>query len=638
MRRRERGVLSLLCGVALVLALGCSNQTQLIVVVDTNLDIPGEIDGVQLVVTAPDGIQTVTPQALSGPSAASFPLTMGITPEGDARGPINVAAIGTLAGVEVVRQSARGLTLVDGETHVLHLLLLRSCVSRTCTDGRTCTASGCASPDLDVADLDVWTGEPPPFDDSDPCLAMPWDVDGDGHGDDACGGDDCDDTEPAVHAGLPEACDGIDNNCDGMTDEDCDCSPLAAMEPCTTSCGSTGERTCETTGWGACRTLVEVCNAIDDDCDGATDEGFAYVVSAPVNVTDHPAISHAPDMIRAGDGFALVWSDDIDGAGVHIALLDATGAVTFGPTNVGGDGEVPAIAASDSEVAVAWSERVGYSDCCDTTCVSACTFYDDPVFVRVFAADGTAVSARTTVEGDASSDPRVRVVWDGSAFGVSFHDGDLYVRRYGRDGAALGASVLVAPTNDERADARWTGRDYAFGWARSDRVWFTEGNDTAGFPAAPLMVAAARQAHGTALGWTGDGFLMVWAVNEATTRVETLALDRLGAPAGAPGVLTVSARDTRGFISYGAPIGLAEAPGQVVVAWPDLRDGDAGGIYAARVSTTGAILQDATRVSTLPGDGAWVTAAALDDRFGIAWEEDPAVGREEIFFAGFACP
>ncbi len=39
-------------------------------------------------------------------------------------------------------------------------------------------------------------------------------------------GNDCNDTDPSVWPGAPEACDGVDDNCDGFADEDCQALPV----------------------------------------------------------------------------------------------------------------------------------------------------------------------------------------------------------------------------------------------------------------------------------------------------------------------------------------------------------------------------------------------------------------------------
>ena len=73
--------------------------------------------------------------------------------------------------------------------------------------------------DCDDADADVFPGAPEP-DCTDPtdydCDGTTAYADVDGDGAAAC--EDCDDTAPPVHPGATEVCDGVDNNCDGSED------------------------------------------------------------------------------------------------------------------------------------------------------------------------------------------------------------------------------------------------------------------------------------------------------------------------------------------------------------------------------------------------------------------------------------
>jgi hypothetical protein len=98
------------------------------------------------------------------------------------------------------------------------------------------------------------------------------DVDGDGAASIACGGDDCDDTDANSFPGNPEICDteGHDEDCDPDTvgpDADGD---TYALEGCCngTTCGDD----CDDTSMDISPAAIEACNDVDDDCNGLVDD------------------------------------------------------------------------------------------------------------------------------------------------------------------------------------------------------------------------------------------------------------------------------------------------------------------------------------------------------------------------------
>ncbi|MCB9544007.1 MAG: hypothetical protein H6703_16390 [Myxococcales bacterium] len=86
-----------------------------------------------------------------------------------------------------------------------------------------------------------------------------------------------------------EACDGVDDDCDGMTDEGCDCVD-GEREACGSDVGAcvAGERACMGGVFGACvgrvEPSVEVCNSVDDDCNGIDDDVPGLGIACQVGI------------------------------------------------------------------------------------------------------------------------------------------------------------------------------------------------------------------------------------------------------------------------------------------------------------------------------------------------------------------
>ena len=198
-----------------------------------------------------------------------------------------------------------------------------------------------------------------------------------------------------------ETCDGTDDDCDGMTDEGCECV-TGTTRPCGTDTGEcvAGRETCDVAGrWGVCTgstgPSTEVCNSRDDNCDGNVDEGdicprFPPTVMCPAPLTG--VVGSPASVVGTGsdpDGGSVVLDWTVSSRPVGSSANPtppSSGSVTFTPDAAGT--YTLRMCATDDESQTA---------CCTTTlnAASPCT---PPTAPSLVTACGTSWDRRPIVE------------------------------------------------------------------------------------------------------------------------------------------------------------------------------------------------------------------------------------------------
>lgn len=194
---------------------------------------------------------------------------------------------------------------------------------------------------VDAGELpDVFLRMPDAFVAPDACTPVTFfvDADGDGHGDPAMSamgcavpmgsvvlGDDCNDASMSIHPGATEACDGVDQDCDSRFDEGS--GPIAAFHvdadgdghgaiggASVMACAAPPGRAavaddCDDTAMTRFPGASELCNAVDEDCDGGVDESIQRLLRTPHEIV--PAGGASMELVAAaavGDAYAVTYA------------------------------------------------------------------------------------------------------------------------------------------------------------------------------------------------------------------------------------------------------------------------------------------------------------------------------------------
>ena len=133
---------------------------------------------------------------------------------------------------------------------------------------------------------------------------------------------DCDDTDGTINPGATEVCDGVDNNCDGNVDEgvlntfyaDADSDGYgdagSTTQACTAPTGYVADDTdCDDANGDINPGATEVCDGVDNNCDGNVDEGVLNTFYADADSDGYGDVGTSTQACTAPSGYVADNTD-----------------------------------------------------------------------------------------------------------------------------------------------------------------------------------------------------------------------------------------------------------------------------------------------------------------------------------------
>ena len=145
---------TVLLSILLSLAACAPDATQLVVVVDTNIAVPAQMSGVEVLV---QGAEYSPPgkQSFQLTAADELPFSFGVAGGSDPSLPLTID-VSAINGAIVMQTRRATVRLVEGKTVVLPMYLHSDCVAdvgQMCELGQTCVEGACQPDTVDVGTL-----------------------------------------------------------------------------------------------------------------------------------------------------------------------------------------------------------------------------------------------------------------------------------------------------------------------------------------------------------------------------------------------------------------------------------------------------------------------------------------------------
>jgi hypothetical protein len=425
------------------------------------------------------------------------------------------------------------------------------------------------------------------------------DLDGDGHraplpgkkpgAPDACG-DDCNDASPLAFPGNPEICDGVDNDCNGVVD------------------------------------------------DGAA---FTPLEDEPVRVSDFEPAGPG-GLAFGGDGYLAVYGGD-DGAGdfnVFSSRLDPSGnKLSPKPQNISfqnADASGGPVVWVGDRYGVAWQDRREGN-------------YE--VYFTLLKPDGQKAIGDLRLTNAPGFSINVQLAWNGTEFIVVWQDDrngvyQIWGQRLSVDGALLGENVqltgsMVSGGVDDEAPVVASGTSslgiaFGKGFSGQQIVRFrTVEHGTLAPRGGPIDLSpSGGEAVYPVVVWNEDRYVVAWFERALSPKAIYAAVVSEDAEILVPPTQITLPGGFRSRYPSLLPLG-----DRLLVVYADDRDGNDGyELYTRMVSGGLAPLGAESRLTTAPGDSIWPIATfGPQGNVGILFRDDRLGGAHHVYFTRLGC-
>jgi hypothetical protein len=398
-------------------------------------------------------------------------------------------------------------------------------------------------------------------------------------------GEDCDDTSELAHPGGVEVCDGFDNDCNGIVDDN------ATFVP------------------------VGVETRVSGDVDPAAPAGLAY----------------------SGSSYAAVYSGETTGFDVYVSTLDATGQ-KLPPgeqllTLKDADGSGGSIVWVGDRYGVVWQDRRDS---------------DYEVYFSLLKESGEKALADQRLSFATGFSVNVSMAWNGAEFIAVWQDDrngpfQLFGQRISVDGAPIGDNVDLTTDSgglgneapSVAAGVKGVGVASSLGDAYTHIIQFQTFDPTLAPMSPPVMLTdGSTQSVYPTVVWNEDRYVIAWYDKSASPKAIYAAVVSEDGEVLVPPTAVSQPGPFRSRYPFLRPLG-----DRVLFVYSDDRDQNDGyELYARMIANDLSALGPEQRLTNAPKDSIGPVAAfGPDGNVGILFRDDREAGAHHVYFTGLAC-